>query len=90
MRRANERRSDTAMRGEDLVDFGEIPPAVNEILQEGVALHRHDRVAADAARAVTSAQVLRADLARDPSFQARFSREAQNAASLNHPAIVAV
>lgn len=49
MRRANERRSDTAMRGEDLVDFGEIPPAVNEILQEGVALHRHDRVAADAA-----------------------------------------
>src|SRR6476660_9476321 len=35
-------------------------------------------------------KVLRADLARDPSFQTRFSREAQNAASLNHPAIVAV
>src|ERR1700712_843417 len=33
---------------------------------------------------------LRADLARDPSFQTRFRREAQNAASLNHPAIVAV
>ena len=27
---------------------------------------------------------------RDPSFQARFRREAQSAASLNHPAIVAV
>ncbi|MDQ3485328.1 MAG: Stk1 family PASTA domain-containing Ser/Thr kinase [Actinomycetota bacterium] len=33
---------------------------------------------------------LHADLARDPTFQARFSREAQSAASLNHPAIVAV
>ncbi|MFF7143646.1 Stk1 family PASTA domain-containing Ser/Thr kinase [Streptomyces nodosus] len=35
-------------------------------------------------------KTLRADLARDPSFQARFRREAQSAASLNHPTIVAV
>jgi eukaryotic-like serine/threonine-protein kinase len=35
-------------------------------------------------------KILRSDLARDPSFQARFRREAQAAASLNHPAIVAV
>jgi serine/threonine-protein kinase len=35
-------------------------------------------------------KVLRADLARDPQFQMRFRREAQNSAALNHPAIVAV
>ncbi|ROS26207.1 Stk1 family PASTA domain-containing Ser/Thr kinase [Cellulomonas sp. PhB150] len=35
-------------------------------------------------------KILRSDLARDPSFQNRFRREAQAAASLNHPAIVAV
>ncbi|NAZ82581.1 Stk1 family PASTA domain-containing Ser/Thr kinase [Kineococcus sp. R8] len=35
-------------------------------------------------------KLLRADLARDPSFQARFRREAQSAASLNHPSVVAV
>ncbi|HEY3529920.1 MAG TPA: Stk1 family PASTA domain-containing Ser/Thr kinase [Nocardioides sp.] len=33
---------------------------------------------------------LRTDLASDVTFQARFRREAQSAASLNHPAIVAV
>jgi beta-lactam-binding protein with PASTA domain len=33
---------------------------------------------------------LRTDLAADPTFQARFRREAQSAASLNHPAIVSV
>lgn len=35
-------------------------------------------------------KILRPDLAKDPSFQARFRREAQSAAALNHPNIVAV
>ncbi len=35
-------------------------------------------------------KVLRPDLARDPSFQTRFRREAQASAALNHPSIVAV
>src|SRR5690606_42077936 len=35
-------------------------------------------------------KILRTDLARDTSFLARFRREAQAAAGLNHPAIVAV
>jgi beta-lactam-binding protein with PASTA domain/predicted Ser/Thr protein kinase len=33
---------------------------------------------------------LRTDLAADPTFQARFRREAQSAAGLNHPSIVSV
>nr|WP_269205262.1 Stk1 family PASTA domain-containing Ser/Thr kinase [Motilibacter aurantiacus] len=39
---------------------------------------------------VVAVKMLRPDLARDPAFQTRFRREAQSAASLNHPAIVAV
>jgi eukaryotic-like serine/threonine-protein kinase len=35
-------------------------------------------------------KMLRTDLARDHTFQMRFRREAQNAASLNHPAIAAI
>jgi eukaryotic-like serine/threonine-protein kinase len=39
---------------------------------------------------IVAIKTLRADLARDQIFQARFRREAQSAASLNHPTIVAV
>ncbi|HEY1487037.1 MAG TPA: Stk1 family PASTA domain-containing Ser/Thr kinase, partial [Micromonosporaceae bacterium] len=35
-------------------------------------------------------KVLRADLARDPSFLTRFRREAHSSAGLNHPSIVSV
>jgi serine/threonine protein kinase len=62
---------------------------VGEILGFGgmseVHLARDARLHRDVA-----VKVLRADLARDPSFYLRFRREAQNAAALNHPAIVAV
>ncbi|MFD4182635.1 Stk1 family PASTA domain-containing Ser/Thr kinase [Rhodococcus sp. NPDC058514] len=50
-----------------------------------VHLARDQRLSRDVA-----IKVLRADLARDPTFYLRFRREAQNAAALNHPAIVAV
>ena len=39
---------------------------------------------------VVAIKMLRRDLAQDSIFQARFRREAQSAASLNHPTIVAV
>ncbi|WP_075891394.1 Stk1 family PASTA domain-containing Ser/Thr kinase [Actinomyces provencensis] len=39
---------------------------------------------------IVAIKMLRIDLARDSIFQARFRREAQAAASLNHPNIVAV
>ncbi|HJT95581.1 MAG TPA: Stk1 family PASTA domain-containing Ser/Thr kinase [Mycobacterium sp.] len=62
---------------------------IGEILGFGgmseVHLARDQRLHRDVA-----IKVLRADLARDPSFYLRFRREAQNAAALNHPAIVAV
>jgi serine/threonine protein kinase/beta-lactam-binding protein with PASTA domain len=35
-------------------------------------------------------KLLRPDMARDPQFQARFKREAQSVAALNHPSIVAI
>jgi hypothetical protein len=35
-------------------------------------------------------KLLRSDLARDTNFLARFRREAQSAAGLNHPSIVAI
>jgi len=39
---------------------------------------------------IVAIKTLRDDLARDQTFQARFRREAQSAASLNHPSIIAV
>lgn len=39
---------------------------------------------------IVAIKTLRTDLARDATFQARFRREAQSAASLNNPSIVAV
>lgn len=39
---------------------------------------------------IVAVKTLRTDLARDQTFQARFRREAQSAASLNNPSIVAV
>src|ERR1700756_3955455 len=60
----------------DILGFG----GMSEVhLARDVRLHRDVAV-----------KVLRADLARGPSFYLRFRREAQNAAALNHPAIVAV
>ncbi|HLL64329.1 MAG TPA: Stk1 family PASTA domain-containing Ser/Thr kinase [Micromonosporaceae bacterium] len=62
---------------------------VGELLGYGgmaeVHLGRDQRLGRDVA-----IKTLRADLARDATFQMRFRREAQNAAALNHPAIVAV
>jgi len=66
----------------DRYEFGEIIGfgGMSEVhLARDLRLHRDVAV-----------KVLRADLARDPSFYLRFRREAQNAAALNHPAIVAV
>jgi len=60
----------------DILGFG----GMSEVhLARDVRLHRDVAV-----------KVLRADLARDPSFYLRFRREAQNAAALNHSSIVAV
>ena len=39
---------------------------------------------------IIAIKLLRSDIAGDPTFHARFSREAQSAAALNHPTIVAV
>ncbi|MDO4901435.1 Stk1 family PASTA domain-containing Ser/Thr kinase [Actinomyces sp.] len=39
---------------------------------------------------IVAIKLLRSDIAGDPTFQARFRREATSAAALNHPTIVAV
>nr|WP_148213270.1 hypothetical protein [Methylocella silvestris] len=41
--------TDNLVRMDDLVDFGEVLPEVNAMLQRGVALYRRDRAAADLA-----------------------------------------
>jgi len=72
----------TPARLSDRYELGEILGfgGMSEVhLARDVRLHRDVAV-----------KVLRADLARDPTFFLRFSREARNAAGLNHPAIVAV
>ncbi|MFI7586043.1 Stk1 family PASTA domain-containing Ser/Thr kinase [Spongisporangium articulatum] len=62
---------------------------VGEILGRGGMAEVHLGRDARLGRTV-AIKLLRTDLARDPLFQARFRREAQSAAALNHPAIVAV
>ena len=54
----------------------------------GMAEVRRGRESGSAA--TSPSRCCASDLARDPTFQSRFRREAQSAASLNHPAIVAV
>ena len=54
----------SSIRQVDLVDFGDAPPAVNDLLQQGVSLSRHDRVAAD--------HKFREALALDPSALASY------------------
>jgi hypothetical protein len=43
------RRTNNIAQLDNLVDFGDLPPEVNRILQRGVSLYRHDAVAADLA-----------------------------------------
>jgi eukaryotic-like serine/threonine-protein kinase len=71
------------------------PPVLGERYEIGGVLGRGGMAEVHRGRDLrlgreVAVKVLRNDLARDPSFQVRFRREAQAAASLNHPAIVAV
>ncbi|SNS57482.1 serine/threonine protein kinase [Geodermatophilus pulveris] len=71
------------------------PPVLGERYEIGGVLGRGGMAEVHRGRDLrlgreVAVKVLRQDLARDPSFQVRFRREAQAAASLNHPAIVAV
>lgn len=52
------------IKPEDRIEFGDLPPAVDDILQQGVSLYRHDRAAADAR--------FRDALALDPSALATY------------------
>ncbi|MGW9827787.1 eukaryotic-like serine/threonine-protein kinase [Brevibacterium pityocampae] len=62
---------------------------VRELLGRGGMAEVHAGIDTRLGRRV-AIKLLRSDLARDPSFHARLKREAQSAASLNHPGIVAV
>lgn len=62
---------------------------VGELLGRGGMAEVHEGQDQRLGRRV-AIKILRPDLARDPAFLARFRREAQSAASLNHPNIVAV
>jgi serine/threonine-protein kinase len=71
------------------------PPVLGERYEIGGVLGRGGMAEVHRGRDLrlgreVAVKVLRSDLARDPSFQVRFRREAQAAAALNHPAIVAV
>ncbi|MGJ9413931.1 Stk1 family PASTA domain-containing Ser/Thr kinase [Aeromicrobium sp. CF4.19] len=78
-----------------MTDTGDDPIRLGERYELGGLLGRGGmadvRVARDLRLGRTVAiKQLRIDLASDDTFQARFRREAQSAAALNHPSIVAV
>ncbi|MFB9776573.1 Stk1 family PASTA domain-containing Ser/Thr kinase [Brevibacterium otitidis] len=62
---------------------------VHRLLGRGGMAEVHEGLDTRLGRRV-AIKLLRSDLARDPSFHARLKREAQAAAGLNHPGIVAV
>jgi beta-lactam-binding protein with PASTA domain/predicted Ser/Thr protein kinase len=62
---------------------------IGDLLGRGGMAEVHLGVDSRLGRSV-AVKMLRPDLARDPSFQTRFRREAHSAASLNHPSVVAV
>ncbi|MGB7980864.1 MAG: Stk1 family PASTA domain-containing Ser/Thr kinase [Candidatus Nanopelagicales bacterium] len=62
---------------------------VGEVLGRGGMAEVHEGRDLRLGRRV-AIKILKPELARDPTFLARFRREAQSAASLNHPNIVAV
>ena len=62
---------------------------IGELLGRGGMAEVHQGLDSRLGRTV-AVKMLRPDLARDPSFQVRFRREAHSAASLNHPSVVAV
>lgn len=63
--------------------------AIGEVVGRGGMAEVHEAQDLRLGRRV-AIKILRPDLARDPAFQTRFRREAQSAAALNHPNIVAV